>query len=81
MSDVLDALSDEQVEALKDGETLRLLQTIRDPLEGEPPSSINVIEVSLHTEGLMGGVESIDQLPEQFPNVVGLDDAIEDYNE
>ena len=80
MSDLLDALSDEEVEALKDGETIRLLEAIRDSVDAStPPSSINVIEVSLKTEGLLGGVESVEQLPERFPDVRGLDEAVENY--
>lgn len=69
-------LTEEQMDWLKDGETLEFLVEKREPLtEGAEPTSMNVLEVELYTKGVIGDRS----LEEEYPDVIGLSDE-ENYD-
>lgn len=64
-------LSEEQMEELRDGETLQFLLQKREPfVEGEDPRSMDVLEVEWYTKGAIGEKS----LEEEYPDVIGLDE-------
>lgn len=68
---ILDRLTDEQEQALRDGDSLRVLIDSREPLlDKEDPTSIDVLELEWYTQGTVDGTE----LPEAFPEVVDIEE-------
>lgn len=75
---VLDSLSEEQIESLREGETIKICTKVREPLpHREVPTSINLIEIEMKTRGVIGNLEDEEQLIEEFSDVIGVRDALE----
>lgn len=69
---LLEALDDEQVERLRDGERLTVLVDTREPLPGaDDPTSIDVLELTWKTKGVVSADAS---LREEFDDVDGIED-------
>ena len=67
--DILDVLTEEQAERLREGEELTFVTKKREPLPGEEePSSINTISLQISTQGVIGD----EPLEEAFDEVIGL---------
>lgn len=76
MSDILDALTEEQLEALRRGEQIKIATELREPITGGVPSSFNQITIEITTTGVVNGLESEEELLDQFPDVEGLEELI-----
>lgn len=76
---ILDALTEEQLDDLRDGETIKVCVEVREPLfDSDVPSSIDVLEIQLSTQGMIRSPESEEDLVEFFDDVVGVDEALSD---
>lgn len=74
-------LSEEEVEKLKDGETIELCMEIREPLfGGASPSSIDVLQIKWLTKGLPYRPKSINTLKREFDEVENIEQKVDEYN-
>ena len=78
MSEILDALTEKQLEALRAGEQIKIATQLREPITGGVPSSFNKITIELTTSGVIKDLESEEELLDHFPDVKGLEELIED---
>lgn len=71
---ITDAMTEEQVECLKNGEELSFLLEKKDPTEPRidaEPTSMVTIQVRVSTKGVIGDRS----LEDEFPDVIGLGDG------
>jgi hypothetical protein len=81
ITDVIDVLTDEQIERLKDGEEISIALELREPITGGFPTSFDQLELQLSTRGTMKSLESVDQLPQEFPETENLEELVEEYKD
>lgn len=76
---IVRALTDEQIERLRDGEKIKVAVELREPLfEKDISTSFNEITVTLSTRGTTAHLDSQEDLAEHFPDVEGLERLIDD---
>lgn len=82
-NDLLEALSEEQLERLRDGEEIEVATRLREPASWEdgPPTSFNSIKLQMTTTGTITDIEDATELAEEFPDVERLQGLCEAWDE
>lgn len=81
-SEILDALDEETMEQLRDGEEIEIATKLREPGPlNDVPSSFNSITITLSTTGTIKDLDDVTELPFEFPEVDGLTELAEDWDE
>ena len=81
MTDLLDALTEEELQRLRDGEQIEVATRLREPAEWQdgPPTSFNSIKIQMTTTGTMKSLDDPSELADEFPDVANLDALIADW--
>lgn len=72
-------VTEEDKQRLKDGESVEKCIAIREPVEGDVPSSINTIELKLSTKGVIPpNLAEPEELVDEFPDVDGIEEQLKE---
>lgn len=72
-------ITEEDKQRLKDGESVEKCIKIREPVDGDVPSSINTIELKLSTKGVIPpNLAEPEELIEEFDDVDGVEEQLEE---
>jgi hypothetical protein len=81
-SEILDVLSEDTMDRLRDGEEIEIATRLREPGPvDDVPTSFNSITITLSTKGTIKDVDDVTELPFEFPEVDGLMDLAKDWED
>ena len=81
-SEILDSLSEETLDRLRDGEEIEIATRLREPGPmDDVPSSFNSITITMSTTGTIKDLDDVTDLPFEFPEVDGLMDLAKEWED